>query len=342
MSSSIIPFPRVGRRQSIANPGINSLHQGEFVNSIHFIWNKFNLNNGINLAGFRHNLRDYYDEAAGITQYELQTIRGLLSDPELQICVSPAGNTFRLDTRGTTTERKTIYIDEALFFLFSSMQNDSQLNALRLIFMATIIHCLGDYITSWAQPQIDFSTIINVHRFEGGTKTEYSFFGGIMGGHMTDGLHYEYAKIRLFNSANQAVHWIIPDHLAREYYHSDQILKFSEVGLTRNPLSIGPTNTIRQLDICCGWHRLVWKPIHRPPPPPAQDPQAGYPQPSFYNQPPTGSQWYPPQPQAPQPGFVSYGAAPGTSYAPPPSFPPPNSNFGGGSYAPPPPPPMGI
>ena len=335
--SNIIPFPRVGRRQSVANPVANAINQGEFVNAIHFIWNKFNLNNGFNLAAFRHNLRDYYDESAGITQYELQTIRGLLSDPQLTITVSPAGNTFRWDNRGSTADRKTIYIDEALYFLFSSFQSDSQINALRLIFMATLFHCLGDYITSWAQPHVDFTTNTSTHRSEGGTKTEYSFFGGIVGGHLGDGIHYEHAKIRLFNSANQEAHWIIPDHVAREYYNSDQILKFSEVGLTRNPSFQGPTNTIRQLDICCGWHRLVWKPIHRPPQPPAHDPQAGYPQPSFYNQPPAGSQWYPPQPQAPQPGYnMSYGAAPGTSYAPPPTFPPPAANFGAGSYAPPP------
>ena len=341
--SNIIPYPRVGRRQSIANPVVNSIHQGEFVNAIHFIWNKFSLSNGINLAGFRHNLRDYYDETAVMTRYELETIRGLLSDPELQICVSPAGNTFRLDNRGTPVDRKTIFIDEALFFLFSSAQTESQINALRLIFMATLIHCLGDYITTWTQPQVDFTTTTNVHRFEGGTKTEYAYFGGIIGGHMTDGIHYEYAKIRLFNAANHSVHWIIPDLVAREYYNSDQILKFSDVGLTRNPVTTGPINTIRQLDICCGWHRLVWKPIHRPPPPPpSHDPQAANPQPSFFNQQHTGSQWYPPQPQAPQTGFMSYGAAPGTTYAPQPAFPPPSANFGGASYAPPPPPMGGI
>ena len=326
----IIPYPRVGRRQSILNASISPITQGDFVNAIHFIWNKFNFNNGSNLSGFRHNLRNYYEDTVPMSAYELQYIRGLLSDPELLICVSPAGTSFRWENRATPSDRKCIFIDEAFYFLFCHMLPEHQLNALRLIFLGTILHCLGDYITAWAQPTTDFATTTNVFRFEGGTKTEYSFFGGIMGGTMNDGIHYECAKIRLFDLANQSIHWLIPDHLARDYYNSDMIVRFNEVNLQKNPVLLGPTNTIRQLDICCGWHRLVWKPIHRPP----QDPQpASFPPTTYYGQPQATSQWYPPPAQPQQSGYF-YTSAPGTSsYGQVPQFPPPSANFAGGSFA---------
>jgi hypothetical protein len=144
-----------------------------------------------------------------------------------------------------------------------------------------------------------------------------------MGGHMNDGVHYDVAKIRLFNSQNLSEHWIIPDHIAREYYQSDHIRKFTEVGLTKNSMTTGPTNTIRQLDICCGWHRLCWRPVHRTP----QD-QSGYYQPGYYGQPPSGGQggpWY--APPNPGPGY-GYGPPPGMQYPP------------GGTQAYPPPPGM--
>ena len=340
--SNIIPYPRIGRCQSIDNPVIVTITHGDFVKAVQFIWDKFNFRNGINLAAFRHNLRDYYDETAPITQYELQTIRGLLSDPEMQICVSPVGNGFRWDNRNSSGERKCIFIDEALFFLFSSHQTEIQDHALRLIFMGTLLHCLGDYITTWAQPAIDFSTKPNKHRAEGGTKTEYAFFGGIIGGNMGDGFHYDYAKIRVFNPMNQPESWFISDKVAQEYYSSDQILKFGETGLTKNPAPMGPTNTIRQLDICCGWHRSVWKPIHRPPPEQPQPPpqQGGFNPHGYFGQPPpTASHWYPSQPQPHQGGYVSYGAPPGGTYDPP-AYPPGVGNYAGGY--PSGPPPLGI
>lgn len=316
--NAVIPVPRIGRRQSIANPIIQPLSQGEFVNAVHYIWSKFNVQGGINLSGFRHNCREFYDENTGITPYEQNYIRGLLSDPDLQICVSPAGNSFRWDTRTSTADRKIIFIDEVIFILFSNIQNEAQNNAIRLIFMATLIHCLGDYITMWAQPNVDFSTNTRVHRFEGGTKTEYAFFGGIIGGHQApDGIHFECTKLRLFNPQNQVEHYFIPDHIAREYYVSDYIRKFTEVGLTKNAMATTATNSIRQLDICCGWHRLVWKPV-RPPQNEQQPPF--YPPPGYYSQgaPGTqGSSWYPPlqQPQQQTSFPSSYGPAPGT-YAP--------------------------
>ena len=345
-----IPYPRIGRRQSISNPAIVPITQGDFVKAIQYIWNKFSFNNGINLSPFRHNLRDYYDEGAAITPYELQTIRGLLSDPELQLCVSPVDNSFRWDNRNTAMDRKCIFIDEAFFFLFSLPQTDNQKAALRLIFMGTVLHCLGDYITTWTQPTVDFSTKQSVQRLEGGTKTEYAFFGGIMGGQMTDGIHYDFAKIRLFNLMNQPESWFVGDRVARDYYKCDQILKVTVVELKKNPTPMGPTNTIRQLDICCGWHRSVWKPNHRPPPEQQQQQQqqqhqqqqqqhqTGFNTQGYFGQPqPTGSQWYPPQPQPHQGGYVSYGAAPGTTYEQPLAFPPPPGNVATG-YAPIPPP----
>jgi hypothetical protein len=329
--TTMIPYPRVGRRQSIANPSVYPIHQGDFLSAVQFIWNKFNFNNGTNLAGFRHNLRDYYDDNIPITPYELQYIRSLLSDPEFQICVSPAGNSFRWDNRPTNAERKTIFIDEGIFFLFCHLQTENQANALRLIFLGTVLHCLGDYITTWTQPQVDFNpTNTSVHRFEGGVKTEHAFFGGIMGGQMADGIHYDCAKIRLFNSLNQSVHWIVPDALARDYYLSDQICRFNEVNLQRNPNPQAPGNTIRQLDICCGWHRLVWRPIYRNPYN-VQDPnQMNYGAPGYAAQPQWGYQQAPGQQAQP---YYNYPSAPGTSYQAPPQYPPPPGNFGGQSYS---------
>jgi hypothetical protein len=334
---AMIPYPHVGRRQSIANPTFLPITQGDFLNAVHFIWNKFNYNNGVNLAGFRHNLRDYYDENIVMTQYEMQSIRGLLSDPEFQICVSPAGNSFRWDSRSTLAERKTVFIDEAIFFLFCHVQTEAQTNALRLIFLGTILHCLGDYITTWAQPQVDFSDHQHVGRFEGGMKTEYAFFGGIMGGQMLDGVHYDCARVRLFNSMNQSVHWIVPDQLARDYYLADLIYRFNEVNLTRNPVPMSPSNTIRQLDICCGWHRLVWKPAHRAPTY-GQDPQQGvYATPYGTQQQQWGYQGAPGQvPNQAPPSYYGYPAAPGTTYVQQPQFPPPPATLGGSV-----PPPMG-
>jgi len=196
--------------------------------------------------------------------------------------------------------------------------------------MATLLHGLGDYITSWAQPAIDFSPTANRHRFEGGMKTEYAFFGGFIGGYTTDGVHYDYARIRMFNSGNLPEYWMIPDHVAREYYASEAINKYTETMLTKLSVSTGPTNTIRQMDLCCGWHRLVWRPIHRPP----QDQQQGYQQ-GYYGQGgqqgQQGGSWgyLPPQQQ----GYSQYGAAPGTNFSNSgsmaPSFPPPSSNFNG-------------
>jgi len=196
--------------------------------------------------------------------------------------------------------------------------------------MATLLHGLGDYITSWAQPSVDFSPTANRHRFEGGMKTEYAFFGGFMGGYTTDGVHYDYARIRMFNSSMLPEYWMIPDHVAREYYASETISKFHESILTKLSVSTGPTNTIRQMDLCCGWHRLVWRPIHRPP----QDQQQYYQQ-GYYGQQQGGSggSWGYPSPQQSQQGFGSYGSAPGTNFsssqAVASSF-PPASNFGGG------------
>jgi hypothetical protein len=325
----MIPFPRVGRRQSAADPTFIPIVQPDFLNGVNYIWSKFNFNNGVNLSGFRHNLRNYYNDAEAITSYELEWIRRLLSDPDLHICFSPVGKSFQWDNRITPSERKCIFIDEAFFFLFNVNQTDSQTNAFRLIFMATLIHCLGDYITSWAQPNIDFSLTTQSNRFEGGTKTEYAFFSGIIGGHMTDGIRYDCAKIRLFNSSNQEEHWIIPDHIARDIYNSDHIPRLTEAGLTRFTLITGPTTTVRQLEFCCGRNRLVWKPIHRH----SQDPQqSGYGLHGYYHHQPPTSHWYPlpPQSQPPQSGGFSYPAAPGTTYMPPPQCPPPAATFGSG------------
>lgn len=330
--NNIIPYPRVGRRESNANPYIKPIPTGEFLNAVHFIWDKFNVNNGFNLAAFRHNLRDYYDEAIPITTYELHTIRSYLSDPEFQICVSPAGKSFRWDNRGSSAERKCIYIDEIFYILFSQTLTESQTNAVRLIFMDVILHCLGDYFTAWAQPNIDLSPDQSATRFEGGMKTEYAVFGGFIGGHMSsDDIHYESAHIQIFNAQNQQSYYTIPDHLAREVYNSDQFFRFSETGLNKSTIQRGPTNTIRQLDICCGYHRLVWKPIQRPPP----EQQPSYNQPGYFGQPPpTGIPWYPPQPQPQQGGYPTYS---GPTFVQPPTFTPPGNYGSGGPYGPVPP-----
>ena len=323
--ANVIPYPRIGRRQSNANPVIIPLQDGAFVQAIQFIWNKFNYNNGINLHSFRHNMRGYLDESEPITNYDIQTIRTLLSDPELQIVVSPAGNSFHWENRNPY-ERKYIFIDEALFFLLYFPQSESQLTAIRMILFATVLHCLGDYITIWCQPHINFATNTTVHRLEGGTKTEFVFFGGRLGGYMSDGVHYDCVTIRTFNAMNQTIHWFIPDNVARDAYNADLITKFNETTLTGNANPPPPSNTIRQIDICCGWHRTVWVPIRRPPQPP-----------------PAPSNWppYPPQPGPQGPGnypppsnwgYNAYGPAPGTSGQAPSQYPPPPGTGNYGSY----------
>lgn len=233
---------------------------GELVNTLHTTWNKFNYPN--NLSGFRHNVRLFYDENAPMTPHEQAFIRNLLADQGLRFCIMPRGTHFRWDTRNTPAERKIIYLDERWMNLFSIMQSESQTNALRLIFMATIIHCLGDYITVWSQPSVDMSLEVNTPRIEGGTKTEYGFFGGVMGGVSMNSFQYDHVKLRTFNSSGLPTFWIVPDHVARQAYTSDFITKISEVGLTRFAGSEN-ANSITQLDHCCGWHRLVWRPVHR-------------------------------------------------------------------------------
>jgi hypothetical protein len=336
----MIPTPRVVRRMSVTNEDPQPIPLGNFTNAVQYVWNKFNLRSGMNLSGFRHNLRDYYDEQAPMTQYELEQVRAYLSDPALQICVSTAGDHFRWDNRPNPASRKCIYIDETMFILFQINQTDSQHNALQLIFLATLLHGLGDYITSWAQPEVDFSPNPTGpgHRLEGGTKTEYAYFGGVMGGNMADGVHYDYAKVRLFNSQNQGEHWIIPDQVARGYYAAEVITKFNEVDLRRNSQFTGPTNTIRQLDICCGTHRLVWKPQHRNP---HEAQQAAYFQQPFYQPPPAQPPWYPnPQQQQPiQGNYQLYTGAAGTNAFAPGTvtqFPTPAANYGGGQFSFPP------
>ena len=345
-----IPVPRIFRRSNINSTEYPQIiGPGPFYSAVHFIWSKFNAHNGINLQPFRHNLRDYYDETVAATTAELDTIRGYLMSPELQICISPAGDHFRVDKRNSVAEKKTIYIDEHLFTLFQVQQTEIQDYALRLVFMATLLHCLGDYITSWAQPNIDFSPTPKEvgFRAEGGAKTEYAFFGGLMGGHMPDGTHYEAGKIRLYNAQNEREHFVIPDQVAREYYNSDYIHKFNEVtmGLQRNPLVSGIDNSIRQLELCCGYHRLVWKPKHRPP----QNPGQVYWDPMQFGGPPPpgqqGSGGWQAYPSPPQGGYVpphhgGYGySAPGTyAQGSVPGYPPPPSNFGSAQYAIPPPP----
>jgi hypothetical protein len=328
--ASVIPCPRIGRRQSNANPAIVTLQDGPFVQAIQTIWGKLNYNNGVNLHPFRHNMRPYLDEGEPSTNYEIQTIRALLSDPELQIVVSPAGNGFKWDNRMNAYERKCIFIDEALFFIIQFPQNESQFAAIRIILLATVLHCLGDYITVWSQPAVNFATNTNVHRVEGGTKTEFVFFGGRLGGFQSDGVHYDCAIIRTFNAMNQTFHWFIPDSVARDVYNADVIAKFNEVNLTPNQNPPAPSNTIRQIDICCGWHRTVWIPIRRAPQPPP---------------PPSNWQPYPPQPGPQGPnypppnwGYNQYGPAPGISGQPPSQFPPPpaGGNYGPYTSAPPP------
>jgi hypothetical protein len=332
MNLSILPTPRVVRRMVVANEDPQLIAPGNFTNAVQYIWNKFNVRGGMNLAGFRHNLRDYYDETAPMTQYELDQVRAYLSDPALQICVSTTGDHFRWDNRPNPASQKCIYIDETIFILFQIGQTEGQQNALQLIFLAILLHSLGDYITSWAQPAVDFSPNSTGagYRLEGGTKTEYAYFGGVMGGNMSDGIHYDYAKIRLFNSQNQSEHWIIPDQVARDYYAAEIITKFNEVNLRRKTQFTGPTNTIRQLDICCGTPRLVWKPQHRNP----HEVQQTYFQQPFYPQTPQQPPWYSSQqPQQFPPGsYPVYPGAPGTSA----HIPPPPANFGGGQFSFPP------
>jgi len=350
-----IAVPRIFRRSNITSTEYPQLiGPGPFYSAVHFIWSKFNAHNGINLVPFRHNLRDYYDESVPASTAEIDTIRGYLMSSELQICVVPVGDYFRWDKRNSVAERKCIYIDEHMFTLFQVQQTESQDSALRLVFMATLIHCLGDYITSWAQPNVDLSPKQAPKevgfRAEGGAKTEYAFFGGLIGGNMPDGTHYESSKIRLYSPSNEREHFIIPDHVAREYYNSEYIHKFNEVamGLQRNQLVSGIDNSIRQLELCCGYHRLVWKPKHRPPPPPPpqrQVEQGYYNQGGYQGQGQQGGGWqgYPPSP--PQGGYMQQQQG-GYGYSPPgtyiqgnaPGYPPPPNNYGGGQYALPPPP----
>jgi hypothetical protein len=319
-----IPYPCILRKVIGSQYPVQLPPGNEFTNAVYSIWGKFNAPGGINLSGFRHNCRPDYDENLPMTAWELTQVRGYLSDPQLQIVVSPANPCFRWDyDRGSAYNKKIIYIDELFLYLFTGNQSESQLNALRIIFMATLLHCLGDYITSWAQPEIDFNPDLSTPRIEGGTKTEYAFFGGVMGGVQNDPFHYDYAKIRLVNAVGQSDHYLIPDGMARDYYQSDVIHRFNEAGLQRNNLITGPTNTIRQLEICCGHHRLNWKPpapptANPPPHPPYFPPGYGQPQQPqqqpFYPANLFGQQPYQ-QPQNPNP------PAPGVAFNPPFQFP---------------------
>ena len=333
-----IPYPPILRRTIATQPPTLLTQGGEFTNAVYYIWNKFNVQGGINLNGFKHNCRNYYDEDVPITQFELQHIRGLLSDPQLQIVVSPAGKSFGWDERNNVYYRKIIYIDEAFLFLFTTNQTEQQLNALRIIFMSTLFHLLGDYITAWMQPNIDLNPDSPIPRVEGGSKTEYAFFGGTVGGFQSDGIHYDYAKIRLFNPQGQGDHFLIPDAIAKHYYGLEVIHRFTEQGLQRNNLITGPTTTIRQLDLCCGHHRLNWRPPYRPenqppqyiPPGYAQSAQPGGPgaPPFFPPQPPQAPFAYNPQAQqqfnqmrfANPPGTTGYPTAANFGYN---MFPPP-------------------
>jgi hypothetical protein len=341
-----IPTPHIVRRLGATDENPQPIPLGNFTNVVHHVWNKLNIHNGINLSGFRHNLRDYYDENEPMSHREHDQIRAFLSDTGLQICVSPAGNHFRWDNRPNPHSRKCLYVDETIYILFEITQTAAQYNALQLVFMAILFHGLGDYFTTWTQPNVIVSPNMTGYgyRTEGGMKTEYAYFGGFLGGTMQDTIHYDHAKIRTFNSQNQSQHWIIPDHIARDYYAAEVITKFREVELRRNTQITGPTNTIRQLDICCGTHRLLWKPHHRNP----HEPRPPYYQQPYYQPPPPpppppqghwGMANQPPQQQPFQGNYPGYGGAPGTNNFNPGAanqYPSSAGNFGANLYTYPP------
>ena len=117
-----INIPYIQNRTSSkhsSNPAIVPITQGDFVKAIQHIWNKFSFNNGINLSPFRHNLRGYFSsEGVAITPYELQTIRGLLSDPNYSSVFPQSTTAFD----GTTEILRWItnaYLSMKLFSSFS-------------------------------------------------------------------------------------------------------------------------------------------------------------------------------------------------------------------------------
>lgn len=336
-----IPVPTIAIRFNESEP-VQILQQGEFVNAVRHIFQKFNFNNGENLHPFRHNLRPYYNEAEPITRDELNTIRGLLSDRQLLICVTPpGGNWYRWDNRSNPVERKVIYIEFMFYVLLTITLSDVRRNAARLIFMDTLLHGLGDYITTRGPTGVNLNPDDQSAgvRPEGGTKTEYAFFGGIMEAIRHDYVHYESVIITLFpNSQSNGEHWYVLDQCAMNIWHADRIQKLvPEMGLRQvtDPNYTRLKNTVQQLGICCAWHRIWWTPFLQSPRPDVPGQYGG----GQYVPGQYGQQYQPgyPQQQYQHPSY-GYGAAPGVGFGQGhfPHGPPPTGNVGFGQIAFPP------
>ena len=214
--------------------------------------------------------------------------------------------------------------------------------------MGTVLHCLG------AVHNVDSTNRRFLHEqrratIGRGNKNGVCIFRRIMGGQMTDGIHYDFAKIRLFNLMNQPESWFVGDRVARDYYKCDQILKVTVVELKKNPTLWDPQiqsdnwiyvvdgidlygNRITDLLQNNNSNNSSSSSSSRQ----QQQHQTGFNTQGYFGQLP-GSRSYPPQPQPHQGGYVSYGAAPGTTYEQPLAFPPPPGNVATG-YAPIPPP----
>jgi hypothetical protein len=262
-----IPYPRIVRKTTPADPG-QDLTQGDLVSVLQSIWRKFN--DIANLSNFRHNLRAYYDENSPATVEELAQIRSYLSDPGLRIYIMHPGESFRWDKRTTTASRKIIYLSQRWLDRFDMINQftDGQKNALRLAFMQTLIHALGDYITVWAR-DVNMAPDQHTIRYEGGTETEYVFFGGLLEGVSLDhnnNFRLDYVRCCLFDG-DRATFWTIPDNVARDLYANGVIEQIVPSTLTKwSGVAHDPAS---QTEYCCGFHRVSWKPNRRPRQPPS-------------------------------------------------------------------------
>jgi len=267
-----IPNPKIVRKTSPVDPG-QEITDGEFASTLYTIWQKFN--DDRNLAPFRHNLRSYYDEASPITAEEQREIRVRFSDPTLRIYILLQGEQFRWDNR-TSTDRRIIYIGQRWLDRFEMMNSftPSQQTTLRVSFMVVLIHGLGDYLTSWFRG-VNISPKKQDTPYEGGTETEYSFFGGLIDGvslNRTNNFRHDYVRFCLFDDPDRPAYYTIPDNVARELFNNTVIEKINPATLTKWS---GYGNDMgNQLEICCGVNRVSWRPNRRlrPLPSPTEQP----------------------------------------------------------------------
>jgi hypothetical protein len=319
-----IPFPKIVRKNSATDPG-QEVTQGELAEAIHSIWRKFN--DSTNLSKFRHNIRPYYDETSPLTEEERNQIRAYLSDQGLRIYVTNPGDQFRWDKRTTNPERKIIYLSQRWHDRFDMINalTDGQKNTLRLAFMVVLLHNLGDYITLWAR-RINLSPDQQEIRYEGGTETEYAFFGGIIDGVSLDAnnnFRLDYARFCTFDESDRSTHWTIPDNVARDIYANAIIEKPNMATLTRWA-GFANESTSQQLEICCGFHRVSWRPHRRrrpqpPPPPQIEPPVPNFPGVMQYIEPQIHPGVAPPQTNFHPSMFQAVPVHPQVPYSPPPS-----------------------